>query len=159
MTNVDLINFLLSLVLMGVLTWVILRTRTGLALRAVSFRFDTASLMGVNTGRIISFTFMFGSALAAVAGVVDAIRYHVDPLMGLMAGLKAFVAAVLGGIGSIPGAVLGGLLIGLLEAMLKGLVLPSAYSGLADAAVFLVLILILIVRPGGLLGRYEPEKV
>ncbi len=157
--NLDAISFVLSLALMAVLTWVILRTRTGLALRAVSFRFDTASLMGVNTGRIISITFVLGSALAAVAGVMDAIRYNVYPLMGLMAGLKAFVAAVVGGIGSIPGAVVGGLLIGLLEALLKGLILPPDYNGLADAGVFLVLILILLVKPSGLFGRHVAEKV
>src|SRR5438552_11742427 len=159
LTNFDLLSLGLSLALMIVLTWVVLFTRTGLALRAVSFRFDTAMLMGINTNRIISFTFMFGSTLAAVAGVLDGIRYDVRPLMGVLPGLKAFVAAVLGGIGSIPGALVGGLLIGLIETMLKGLILPSAYTGYADAFVFIVLIIILLVKPSGLFGRTAAEKV
>jgi branched-chain amino acid transport system permease protein len=154
-SNLDLLSFGLAMGLMIVLSWVVMRTRTGLALRAVSYRYDIAALMGVNANRIISFTFVLGSALAAVAGVVDAIRYDVKPLMGLLPGLKAFVAAVLGGIGSIPGAAVGGLLIGLVETMAKAYV-SSAYG---DAAAFVVLILILLLRPTGLLGRSEAEKV
>ncbi|MGE5608614.1 MAG: branched-chain amino acid ABC transporter permease [Bacillota bacterium] len=154
-SNLDLLSLGLSVALMAVLTWVVLGTKTGLALRAVSYRFDTASLMGINTNRIIAVTFMLGSALAAVAGVVDAIRYDVRPLMGVMPGLKAFVAAVLGGIGNIPGALIGGLLMGLVETMVKGY-LSSAY---ADAVAFVVLILILLVRPSGLLGQSSDEKV
>lgn len=157
-TRTDVLTLALTLALMAVLTYVVLGTRTGLALRAVSFRFDTASLMGIKTDRIISFTFMFGSALAAVAGVLDGIRYDVRPLMGILIGLKAFVAAVLGGIGSIPGAVVGGLLMGLIETCVKGY-LPSQYTGYADAAAFVLLILILLVKPTGLFGRYAPEKV
>jgi branched-chain amino acid transport system permease protein len=159
LTNFDLLSLSLSLVLMAVLTYVVLFTKTGLALRALSYRFDTAMLMGINTNRIISFTFMFGSSLAAVAGVLDGIRYDVRPLMGVLPGLKAFVAAVLGGIGSIPGALVGGLLIGLIETLLKGIILPSAYTGYADAFVFVVLILILLVKPSGLFGRVTTEKV
>jgi branched-chain amino acid transport system permease protein len=144
---------------MAGLSWFVLRTRMGLALRAVSFRVDTASLMGINTNRVISMTFVLGSALAAVAGVVNALRYQqVDPLMGLIPGIKAFVAAVLGGIGSIPGALLGGLLMGLIETLLKGY-LPERFSSFSDAAAFVVLILILLVRPSGLLGKPELEKV
>ncbi len=158
-SNHVLISLGLSIFLMLALSWVVLKTKTGLALCAVSFRFDTASLMGINTNRIISFTFVLGSALAAVAGVLDAFQYNIEPLMGIRAGLKAFVAAVLGGIGSIPGAVIGGLMMGLIETMLRGMILPSAYTNLADGASFFVLILILMVRPGGLLGRYDPEKV
>ncbi|MGB7159915.1 MAG: branched-chain amino acid ABC transporter permease [Tepidisphaeraceae bacterium] len=155
LTRFDVLSLGLSLALMAVLTYVILRTKTGLALRAVSFRFDTAALMGVNTNRIISFTFMFGSALAAVAGVLDGIRYNVHPLMGVVFGLKAFVAAVLGGIGSIPGALVGGLLIGMTETLVK------AYfsSAWADAVAFVILILILLLRPTGLFGRRSVEKV
>jgi branched-chain amino acid transport system permease protein len=159
LSSFDIIGLSLSIVLMLVLSLIVLKTRAGLALRAVSFRFDTASLMGINTNRIISFTFMLGSALAAVAGVLDGMRYQVDPLMGLMQGLKAFIAAVLGGIGSIPGAVLGGFLLGLIETILKGVILPSAYTGYADAVAFVVLILILLVRPSGLLGKSTAEKV
>jgi branched-chain amino acid transport system permease protein len=158
LTQFDVMSLALSLALMVVLTYIVMKTRTGLALRAVSFRFDTASLMGVNTGRIISFTFMFGSGLAAVAGVLDGIRYDVRPLMGIMIGLKAFIAAVLGGIGSIPGAVVGGLVLGMTETLVKGY-LPGEYTGYADAVAFVVLILILLVKPSGIFGRNVAEKV
>jgi branched-chain amino acid transport system permease protein len=157
-TNLDLFSLGGSVVVMLLLLWIVMGTRTGLALRAVSYRVDTAALMGINTNRIISFTFMLGSALAAVAGVMDAIRYDVKPLMGLMPGLKAFVAAVLGGIGSIPGALLGGLLLGVIETIAKTR-LPSEYKGYADGVAFLVLILILLLKPSGLLGRATAEKV
>jgi branched-chain amino acid transport system permease protein len=136
----------------------VLKTKVGLALRAVSHNPDAAMLMGINTGRIIAFTFMFGSALAAVAGVLDAIRYDVRPLMGMMPGIKAFVAAVLGGIGSIPGAVIGGIIMGLTETLVKGY-LPSGYTGYADAVAFVLLILILLIKPTGLFGRAVAEKV
>ena len=159
LTRLDLLSLALSLVLVGLLTWIILATRTGLALRAVSFRFDTATLMGINTDRIISFTFVFGSALAAVAGVLNAIRYQVEPLMGIMWGLKAFIAAVLGGIGSVPGALVGGLLLGIIESLLRGVILPEKYKGYADAAAFVILILILLIKPSGLFGRTVREKV
>src|SRR6185437_15593612 len=135
------VSLIISLVLMTGMTWVVMKTKTGLALRAVSYRFDTAQLMGINTNRIISLTFMFGSALAAVAGVLDGMRYKVDPLMGISSGLKAFIAAVLGGIGNIPGALIGGLLIGLIDAMLNGY-LPAGYTAYSDAAAFVILILI-----------------
>jgi branched-chain amino acid transport system permease protein len=157
--RIQLLTLGLSLVLMIVLTWIVLRTKTGLALRAVSFRFDTATLMGINTNRIISFTFILGSGLAAVAGVLNSIRYNVEPLMGILPGLKAFIAAVLGGIGSIPGAVLGGFCIGLLETFLRGMWLPEGYTGYSDGAVFVLLIVMLLVKPAGLLGRSAPEKV
>ncbi len=159
MTRLDVIDFSLVIVIMAVLSWIVLKTRTGLALRAVSYRFDTAALMGIDIDRIIAFTFVLGSSLAAIAGVMDGIRYQVDPLMGLMQGLKAFVAAVIGGIGSIPGAVVGGLLMGIIESLLRGLVLPPAYSGYADGAAFLALVLILLIRPNGILGKYVPEKM
>jgi len=155
LTYADILSLGISIALMALLTWVILKTRTGLALRAVSFRFDTAALMGVNTDRIISFTFTFGSALAAVAGVMDGLRYNVYPLMGVLYGLKAFVAAVLGGIGSIPGALVGGLLIGLVETLVKAYI-SSAY---ADAVSFVILILVLLVKPSGLFGSTAIEKV
>ncbi len=157
-TNLDLVSMGLCLAMMAGLSWFVLRTKMGLALRAVSSRVDTASLMGINTNRVISMTFVLGSALAAVAGVVDAMRYQVDPLMGLIPGIKAFVAAVLGGIGSIPGALLGGLLMGLVETLLKGY-LPAQYNNYSNAAAFVVLILILLVRPSGLLGKTTVEKV
>jgi len=157
-TNLDVLSFSLSLALMAALPWIVLKTKIGLALRAVSHRVDTAALMGVNTNRTISWTFILASVLAAVAGVLDAIRYDVRPLMGLMPGLKAFIAAVLGGIGSIPGALVGALLLGLVETMAK-YYLPRGYTEYADGVAFVVLILILLFKPSGLLGRATREKV
>jgi branched-chain amino acid transport system permease protein len=155
LSRFDILTFGLAISLMAILTWVVLKTRAGLALRAVSFRFDTAMLMGINTNRVISFTFILGSSLAAVAGVLDGLRYNVQPLMGITYGLKAFVAAVLGGIGSIPGALVGGLLIGVTES----LVLSSSFGRYVDAIAFVVLILILLIKPAGLFGRHVPEKL
>lgn len=135
---------------------VVRHTRLGMAMRALSFNPMAASLMGVNTDVVISFTFGLGSALAGAAGILTSIQQpSIDPLMGINAGLKAFVAAVLGGIGNIPGAALGGLLIGLLEALVVGYISPTY----RDAIVFGVLILILLIKPSGLLGRSEREKV
>jgi branched-chain amino acid transport system permease protein len=129
-----------------------------MALRAVSFRFDTAALMGINVDRIISFTFILGSALAAVAGVLVAMRSpKVDPLMGLLPGLKAFVAAVLGGIGSIPGAVLGGFVLGITEVMVVGY-FPQG-SQYREGVAFVILIAVLLIKPSGLLGQNVVEKV
>jgi branched-chain amino acid transport system permease protein len=135
---------------------VILRTRAGLAIRATSFHHDHARLMGVSVDRITSFTFVFGSALAAIAGVfVGLYQHQIDPLMGVNAGLKAFTAAVVGGIGNLAGAVLGGFIMGLSETYIAG----SEYSNFRDAFAFVLLIVILLVRPGGLLGSVAPEKV
>jgi branched-chain amino acid transport system permease protein len=153
-----IIRFALSLSLMAVLTWIILRTRTGLALRAVSHRVDTAMLMGVNTNRVISVTFILGSVLASVAGVMDGLRYTITPLMGVTYGLKAFVAAVLGGIGSIPGALIGGLLIGITEEFAR-FYLPTQYTQYADAVAFVILIFILLLKPTGIMGSTAVEKV
>ena len=125
-------------------------------MRALSFNSVTASLMGINNDVVISFTFGLGSALAGAAGILTSIQQpSIDPLMGVNAGLKAFVAAVLGGIGNLPGAALGGVLIGVLETLVVGYVNP-AYR---DAIVFGVLILILLFKPTGLLGATEREKV
>ncbi len=135
---------------------IVLHTRTGMAMRALSFNPVAASLMGVNTDVVISFTFGLGSALAGAAGILTSIQQpSIDPLMGINIGLKAFVAAVLGGIGNIPGAALGGILIGLLEALVVGYINPTY----RDAIVFAVLILILLIKPSGLLGKTEREKV
>lgn len=145
-----------TFILLIALRAVVLHTRLGMAMRALSFNPLAASLMGVNIDVVISFTFGLGSALAGAAGILTSIQQpSIDPLMGINAGLKAFVAAVLGGIGNIPGAALGGLLIGLLEALVVGYINPTY----RDAIVFGVLILILLVKPSGLLGRAEREKV
>jgi branched-chain amino acid transport system permease protein len=126
-------------------------------MRAVSFNPQAAALMGVSISRVISFTFGLGSALAAVAGVLYAMKSPgIEPLMGVQPGLRAFVAAVLGGIGNLPGAALGGLLIGLLETFAGGI---SGISNYRDGIAFAILILILIIRPAGLLGKLQPEKV
>lgn len=155
---VDLVVLGATLLFMLTLSYIVMYTKTGLALRAVSFDFDTASLMGVNINRIISFTFMLGSSLAAAAGLLYAVKYpNVDPLMGLFPGLKAFVAAVLGGIGNITGAVVGGILLGLVEVLVIGY-LPNG-SQYRDAVAFVILIAILLVKPSGLLGKATVEKV
>jgi branched-chain amino acid transport system permease protein len=146
-----------SLVLMALLWYVVTGTRVGKAMRAVSHDRDAAALMGINVSRIISLTFGLGSALAAAAGLlVSAVtNVKIEPYMGVVPGLKAFVAAVLGGIGSIPGALLGGLVMGLAEAFVGA----SKYSTWRDAIAFLLLILILIFKPTGLTGKAAVEKV
>ena len=148
--------FGVTLVLLFGLRHVVMKTRMGMAMRAVSFNPTAASLMGINNDSVISFTFGLGSALAGAAGILISIQQpSIDPLMGVNAGLKAFVAAVLGGIGNLPGAALGGVLIGLIEALVVGYVSPTY----RDPIVFGVLILILLVKPTGLLGASEREKV
>jgi branched-chain amino acid transport system permease protein len=146
----------MTVALLLALRFIVLKTRMGMAMRAVSFNPEAAALMGVNTDAVISFTFALGSALAAAAGILWAVNYPaIEPLMGILPGLKAFVAAVLGGIGNLPGAALGGLIIGVTEALVSGYI-SSTYR---DAIAFAVLILILLVKPSGLLGRKEVEKV
>lgn len=145
-----------TLLLLLALRFIVLKTKIGTAMRAVSFNPEAAALMGVNTDIVISFTFALGSALAAAAGILWAVNYPaIDPLMGILPGLKAFVAAVLGGIGNLPGAALGGIIIGVTEALVSGYI-SSTYR---DAIAFAVLILILLIKPSGLLGKKEAEKV
>jgi branched-chain amino acid transport system permease protein len=157
----QILIFSVSIALMLLLQWIIYRTKIGTAMRAVSFNLNSAKLMGINTNLIIAFTFALGSALAAAGGVLTA-QYNpqIYPLMGIITGLKAFVAAVLGGIGNIPGAVLGGLLIGAAETFVVGygqsVGIPSTYR---DAVAFSILILVLLFRPAGLLGSTVQEKV
>ena len=152
----DLLALAVTLVLLLLLTWIVRRTRLGLAMRAVSSQPDAALLMGVNLDAVIAGSFLLGGAMAGAAGVLWAAKYPVvDPLMGLMPGLKAFVAAVLGGVGSLPGAVLGGLVMGISEAFLAA----SPLSPYKDALAFVLLIAVLLVRPAGLLGKHLPEKV
>ncbi|HUP44349.1 MAG TPA: branched-chain amino acid ABC transporter permease, partial [Thermoanaerobaculia bacterium] len=155
-TNYQFIVLGVAIFFMAALQFLIYGTRFGRAMRAVSFHYETASLMGIPTDRIISMTFVVGSMLAAVAGILYGLSYpRIDPLMGVMPGLKAFVAAVLGGIGNVPGAMVGGLIIGVVEAFVGG----SPFSSYRDAIAFVILIVILLFRPSGLFGRYEPEKV
>lgn len=147
---------IISIILMIILQYIVKYTRTGKAMRAVSADKDAAQLMGIKVNNTISFTFAIGSALAGAGGVLVGIYYNsIDPLMGSMPGLKAFVAAVFGGIGSIPGAMIGGLSIGMLETLVSG----YGNSMYRDAAVFAFLIIILILKPSGLLGKNTKEKV
>jgi branched-chain amino acid transport system permease protein len=155
-TNHQITVVAVSFLLMVGLTLFIQKTRTGKAMRAVAFHRDAASLMGIPVNRIITITFAIGSALAAAAGVlVGLTNPKIEPLMGIMPGIKAFVAAVLGGIGSIPGAVIGGLLMGVSEYLVVGYI-SSTYR---DAIAFIILILVLLIKPAGLLGRNVAEKV
>lgn len=145
-----------SLVLMMILQIIVHKTKIGKAMRAVSYDAEAAKLMGINVNNTISATFAIGSALAGAAGVIFGTYYiKIEPLMGVLPGLKAFVAAVLGGIGIIPGAMVGGLLLGLIEALVSA----AGFSLWRDAAAFVVLILILIFLPQGLFGKNKREKV
>ena len=145
-----------AFVLMLILQFIVNKTKIGKSMRAVSADKDAAELMGIRVDRTISFTFAIGSALAGAGGVLVGIYYNsIDPLMGMMPGLKAFVAAVFGGIGSIPGAMIGGLSIGVMETLVSG----YGNSMYRDAAVFAFLIIILILKPSGLLGKNTKEKV
>jgi len=145
-----------AFVLMLILQFIVNKTKIGKSMRAVSADKDAAELMGIRVDRTISYTFAIGSALAGAGGVLVGIYYNsIDPLMGMMPGLKAFVAAVFGGIGSIPGAMIGGLSIGVMETLVSG----YGNSMYRDAAVFAFLIIILILKPSGLLGKNTKEKV
>ena len=146
----------MSIVLMLLLNVIVNYTKTGKAMRAVSFNLDAAKLMGINTDRIIAFTFALGSALAAAGGILVSLLYpRIDPLMGVMPGLKAFVAAVLGGIGNITGAMVGGLILGMAEVMAVG----YGQSTYRDAIAFIILVLILLLKPSGIMGKGMNEKV
>lgn len=152
----DVVMLVTSVVLMVLLQVIVKYTKVGKAMRAVSLDKDAALLMGINVDHTISATFAIGSALAAAAGVLFGVYFNqIDPLMGVMPGLKAFIAAVLGGIGLIPGAMAGGLILGLIETMVSGF----GGSMWRDAAAFFILILVLIIKPNGLLGKNVREKV
>ena len=155
-SNIQLLILVVSIVLMVLLQLIIQKTKMGKAMRAVSVDADAAQLMGISVNRTISFTFALGSALAAAGGMLIGLYYNsIDPMMGVAPGLKAFIAAVLGGIGIIPGAALGGFVIGLIETI-------STAFGFYDykgAYVYLILIIILFVRPAGILGKNVKEKV
>jgi len=156
-SSAQVIVFVTTILLLAALRFIVQKTRVGTAMRAVSFNEQAAALMGVNINSIISFTFGLGSALAAAGGILFAMNYSsIDPLMGVQTGLKAFVAAVFGGIGNLPGAALGGLLIGLIETFAGGI---PGLSNYRDGIAFAILIGVLIFRPAGLLGKVHTEKV
>lgn len=152
----SLLILIVSIVLMIILQIIVQKTKIGRAMRAVAYDKDAARLMGINVDNTISATFAIGSALAGAAGVIFGIYYtKIDPLMGLIPGLKAFIAAVLGGIGVIPGAMVGGFILGIVETLVSA----AGFSLWRDAAAFVILILILIFRPSGIFGKNTKEKV
>lgn len=153
---VQIIIFILSLILMGIMSAVVYRTKMGRAMRATSQNSDAAKLMGINVNQVIAFTFFVGSLLASVAGTMYGMYYEaIDPMIGSVLSMKTFACVVLGGVGELPGAMLGGLLIGVVEAV------GASYisSGYRDAIAFAILILVLIVRPQGLLGKKVADKL
>ena len=156
LTNIQLLILTVSIVLMILLQLIVQKTKMGKAMRAVAVDEQAAQLMGIDVDGVISFTFALGSALAGIAGVLVGVYYNtISTTMGITVGLKAFVAAVLGGIGSIPGAMVGGYLIGLLETMVSFF----GYSPYRDGVVYFLLFIILIVLPAGLFGKNVREKV
>lgn len=155
-TMMQIYIFVITIILMVLLTYIVNKTKMGRAMRAVSVDENAAKLMGINVDTTISFTFFLGSCLAGVAGVLVGVYYNsINPLMGMTPGLKAFIAAVFGGIGNIPGAMIGGLFIGIAET----LVTAYGSSLYKDAIVYVILILVLILKPDGLLGKNVKEKV
>jgi branched-chain amino acid transport system permease protein len=155
-TNIKLLIFAVSGLLMLALQYLVQKTWTGKAMRALAVNLNAAKLMGISVNRVIAFTFVVGSALAAAGGILFGLdQAKIEPLMGMMVGIKAFVAAVLGGIGNIPGAAVGGVLIGVAEQLTAGY-LSADYR---DAITFAILIGVLLLRPEGLLGSAKIEKV
>lgn len=155
-TSIQLIIFAVTMLMLAALQYLVYGTKMGMAMRGVSFDFDTAKLMGVNVDNVVSFTFGIGAALAGVGGILYAMAYpQVQPFMGIMPGLKAFVAAVLGGIGLIPGALLGALIMGQAEVMTAAFISTTW----KDAVAFGILIVVLMVKPTGLLGKRGTDKV
>jgi branched-chain amino acid transport system permease protein len=155
-SNIQITVLILSALLMLALNYIVNYTKRGKAMQAVSFDMQAASLMGISVNKTIAFTFLLGSALAAAGGVLYAITYpRLEPIMGMMPGLKAFVAAILGGIGSVPGAMLGGFILGITETLTRGFI-SSQY---ADAITFSILIIVLLFKPTGILGKKIMVKV
>ena len=159
--SISMVTFVIpviTVILLLTLSYIINKTKTGMAMRALSKDYDTAKLMGINVNRIISITFFIGSFLAAIGGIMWGSKYpQLLPLMGSMPGVKCFIAAVIGGIGNIKGAVIGGFLLGLGEIMIVAFL--SNLTGYRDAFSFILLIIILLVKPTGLLGEKSTEKV
>jgi len=157
-STMNIVIFASTALILALLSLVIKRTRIGMAMRACSDNLAAAQLMGISVNKVVTFAFLVGSGLAAVAGIMLAGEYKtIDPLMGFVPGLKAFVAAVLGGIGSFAGAALGGLVLGVAEMLFAGL-LPPQFTMYRDALVFVILILVLLVRPNGILGATEGRR-
>ena len=157
-STLDVLTISLAILFMLLLTLFVTRTRIGIAMRACAENLNAARLMGININQVIAVAFAIGSALAAVAGFFWAGKFGtVEPFMGFLPGLKAFVAAVIGGIGNIPGAVLGGYLLGFAEIFFVGF-LPPAFSGYRDAFVFILLLIVLLIRPYGLLPTTTEER-
>lgn len=157
--SVDLVAIAAAGVLLVLLTLFVTRTEVGISMRAASDDLLAARLMGINVNAVIAYAFLIGSLLAGVVGLLWSVRVgKIDPLMGFYPVLKAFVATVIGGLGSVPGAVLGGYLLGVLEILLQGL-LPDALTAYRDAFVFVFLIILLLFRPNGILGATEREKI
>lgn len=155
-TNVQLLIFATTIILMIILQLIVKKTKMGRAMRAAAADPVAAELMGININGTISFVFAIGSAMAGAAGVLIGLYYNsIEPTMGLTPGIKAFVAAVVGGVGSIPGAAVGAVIIGCLESMMQAI----GFSAFKDAAVYVVLIIVLLFLPAGLFGNKQPEKV
>jgi len=155
-TNIQLLIFATTIILMIILQLIVKKTKMGRAMRAAAADPVAAELMGININGTISFVFAIGSAMAGAAGVLIGLYYNsIDPTMGLTPGIKAFVAAVVGGVGSIPGAAVGAVIIGCLESLMQAI----GFSAFKDAAVYVVLIIVLLFLPAGLFGNKQPEKV
>ena len=155
-TNVQLLIFVTTIILMIILQLIVKKTKMGRAMRAAAADPVAAELMGININGTISFVFAIGSAMAGAAGVLIGLYYNsIEPTMGMTPGIKAFVAAVVGGVGSIPGAAVGAVIIGCLESMMQAI----GFSAFKDAAVYVVLIIVLLFLPAGLFGNKQPEKV
>lgn len=155
-SNVQLLIFATTIILMIILQLIVKKTKMGRAMRAAAADPVAAELMGININGTISFVFAIGSAMAGAAGVLIGLYYNsIEPTMGMTPGIKAFVAAVVGGVGSIPGAAVGAVIIGCLESMMQAI----GFSAFKDAAVYVVLIIVLLFLPAGLFGNKQPEKV
>lgn len=155
-TNIQLLIFATTIILMIILQLIVKKTKMGRAMRAAAADPVAAELMGININGTISFVFAIGSAMAGAAGVLIGLYYNsIEPTMGLTPGIKAFVAAVIGGVGSIPGAAVGAVIIGCLESLMQAI----GFSAFKDAAVYVVLIIVLLFLPAGLFGNNQPEKV
>lgn len=155
-TNIQLLIFATTIILMIILQLIVKKTKMGRAMRAAGADPVAAELMGININGTISFVFAIGSAMAGAAGVLIGLYYNsIEPTMGLTPGIKAFVAAVVGGVGSIPGAAVGAVIIGCLESLMQAI----GFSAFKDAAVYVVLIIVLLFLPAGLFGNKQPEKV